>query len=331
MDKTIYILTPGATLRRVGRRLLLEKDKERIFELPLEEVGRLLLYSPTEVTQQTIQALLECKIPLCYMRRSGELKGKVVAATDNHVLLRQRQYRLFNNPEFAMPLARAIIDTKLRNMNAVITHLLRRSKGTSDACQMIEKCRLGLPSCETREEIMGVEGAAARHYFELYGTFLPEPFRFKLRSRRPATDAANSLLNLGYMSLLCEVEGILDAHYFDPYLGVLHTTEERRSSLALDLLEEFRQAIVDLFVLRILNLEQLKPEHFHSTNEGGVKLTDEGIKIFFRNYEERLGKQDGDAPGLRKVVDEQVTALKRHLLGEAVYHHLLLENTSALE
>jgi CRISPR-associated protein Cas1 len=322
--KTIYIFTHGTTLRKIGRRLMLEKDTKKLFELPLKDVGRILIYSHTEVTVQTLNGLFDCNIPLIYVRRSGSVKGKLMPADSNHVLLRRRQYQVCGDDKFALPLAQAIIHTKICNMAAVIAHIMRDGQGTAAACQpMHDACRR-LSTCNTREELMGVEGAAARHYFQIYGAALPEPFQFTVRSRRPAQDAGNALLNLGYMSLLHEVEGHLEAHNLDPYCGVLHVTEERRSSLALDLLEEFRQPVIDLFVLRLLNRQELNPGHFRKSDEGGIEMSDDGFKIFFRQYEERLGEQDGDNHGVRKLIDEQVLSFKKHLLGEANYHHLRL-------
>lgn len=324
--KTIYIFTHGTTLRKVGRRLILEKKGQKLFELPIKEVGRILIYAQVEITAQTVNGLVECNIPVIYARRSGSVKAKVVPATGNHVFLRRRQYQCCGDDTFALPLAKAIIHTKICNMAAVIAHVLRGQEGTAAACRPMEEACRNLMNCRTREEIMGTEGAAARHYFRVYGAALPDPFPFTVRSRRPAQDPANALLNLGYMTLLREIEGHLEIHDLDPYFGVLHVAEERRSSLALDLLEEFRQPLIDLFILRLLKLKELGPDHFQRSDEDGIRMTDDGLKLFFRKYEERLGKQDGDRPGLRKVIDDQVVSFRQHLLGEAVYHHLVLDN-----
>lgn len=323
--KTIYIFRNGSVLRRISARLLLEKGRERIFEIPLLQVGRILIYGRTEVTAQTIDALLDRHITLYYVRRSGALKGKITSATGGDVLLRQRQYRLFTDERFSLPLARSLVSTKIHNMETVIAYLLHRQQGTAAACLPLKEARRKLDQCTTREELMGVEGGAARHYFQIYGSYLPEPFRFQIRSRRPAQDPANALLNLGYMTLLREVEAHLEAHQLDSYFGVLHTPQNGRTSLALDLLEEFRQPFIDIFVLKILNLGQIKPENFQRSQSDGVTLSDEGFRNFFSLYEEKMGSQDGHSPGLRKAIDDQVHSLKQRIRDEANYHNFTLE------
>ncbi len=48
---------------------------------------------------------------------------------------------------------------------------------------------------ELRGSIMGLEGVAGREYFAALSLALPDRFRFQGRSRSPAKDEFNSLLN----------------------------------------------------------------------------------------------------------------------------------------
>jgi len=49
-----------------------------------------------------------------------------------------------------------------------------------------------------RQDILGLEGKAARSYFEAISSIMPERYRFAGRSRNPARDEFNALLNYGY-------------------------------------------------------------------------------------------------------------------------------------
>lgn len=75
---------------------------------------------------------------------------------------------------------------------------------------------------------------------------------------------------------------------FDPYIGIFHEIDYGRPSLALDLLEEFRAALVDRFSLSLLNLRTLSGDDFQSTPEGGVLLRREALKRYFPAYEKEL-------------------------------------------
>ena len=319
MDKTLYVISNGVTLRRVGKRLRIEKANQRLCEIPLKDVARVLIYSRAEVTSQTLTCLMKLNIPLYYLKRSGALIGKIACAYDNQITLRSLQHRCFSDSCFALSLAKAIVAGKINNMLLVVIHMLRKQKGTADLCNPLRKAFRDLQNCRTREEIMGTEGAAAAHYFKIYGSGLPEPFRFRTRSRRPAIDATNAMLNLGYMTVLREIQTHIEAHHLDSYLGVLHCTQDGRPSLALDLLEEFRQALVDLFILSLVKRGQITPNDFIPSQDGGIQMSDEGFHKFFRLYEQRMGNQDGENPGLRQIINLQVAQLKKHIRGEDSY------------
>lgn len=325
--KTIYIFTHGTTLFRSGRRLIIKQNSGEKQEILFKDIGRILIYGRTEITAQTMDTILEANIPIYYVRRSGAIKGKIGPSTGKHITLRQTQYRFSNDTRLTIPMAKAIVRTKLRNMQAVIHYILNNASGTAAACMPLEEACQRLSKCDTREEIMGVEGAAARHYFQIYGNAMPAGFTFRVRSR-PAQDPCNALLNLGYMTLLREVHTHLEAHDLDPYLGILHATQENRPSLALDLLEEFRQPLVDIFIRKIICLGQIKSTDFQTTQDG-IQMLPDSLKKFFQLYEENMGTKNGDNPGLRKIIDEQVEMLKKHILGESSYRHLELDTITS--
>lgn len=59
-----------------------------------------------------------------------------------------------------------------------------------------------------------------------------------------------------------------------------------RPSLALDLLEEFRQPLVDRFTLSLVNLRVLTLADFYRDgSSNGVYLTPDGLKTYCRHYE----------------------------------------------
>jgi CRISP-associated protein Cas1 len=63
-----------------------------------------------------------------------------------------------------------------------------------------------------------------------------------------------------------------------------------RPSLALDLLEEFRPAIVDRLTASLLNLGILTAKDFSPTPEGGLYLNREGKRRYFVEYEKLLNE-----------------------------------------
>ncbi len=120
---------------------------------------------------------------------------------------------------------------------------------------------------------MGIEGQASHEYWLGISDVLDEDWGFKGRSGRGAQDPVNSLLNYGYAVVESEIWKSIYLAGLDPYCGFLHSDRYGRASLVYDLIEEFRQQIVDKTVLSIVNMKQVSIEDFE--NEGDIMLMNE--------------------------------------------------------
>src|SRR5439155_21945277 len=94
-------------------------------------------------------------------------------------------------------------------------------------------------------ELLGMEGAAAALWFEAFARLNRSELPFDGRRKYPAPDPVNALLSLGYTMLTGELRAMLEAAGFEPHVGFLHRIDYGRPSLALDLGEPFRPAVVD--------------------------------------------------------------------------------------
>ena len=155
-----------------------------------------------------------------------------------------------------------------------------------------------------------VTSSASRIYFYLFGLRMKR-LTFSGRSRRPAKDPANALLNLSYAFLRNECAALLDAHGLDCGLGFLHGVRYGRESLALDVMEPFRPVVADYLVARLANLGMIKEEHFHPDAQTGFKLNEEGFRIFLDNYEKRM--TEGEMPP-REWIRKEIKSIRRAIL-----------------
>jgi hypothetical protein len=82
----------------------------------------------------------------------------------------------------------------------------------------------------------------------------------------------------------------LAAAGLEPAIGLLHTGDDHRPSLALDFAEEFRPLIVDQVVLDLIRRNRLGPQHTQPdrSRTGGVLLTKAGREILLDAYERRM-------------------------------------------
>jgi CRISPR-associated protein Cas1 len=186
------------------------------------------------------------------------------------------------------------------------------------------------------EQLLGLEGNAARIYFELFPGMLKVgdpnedptrsaspvdfPFDFTHRNRRPPRDPVNALLSLAYSVLAKDLTIVCHAVGFDPFLGYYHQPRFGRAPLALDLMEPFRPLIADSVVLSAINTRMVTPRDFIRTGQA-VALRPDGRKAFFRAYEQRMDTLVthpifGYRLNYRRLLEIQTRLLARVVTGE---------------
>lgn len=140
------------------------------------------------------------------------------------------------------------------------------------------------------DELRGLEGVGANAYFKAFDQMIlgdKEAFFFHGRSRRPPLDAVNAMLSFAYSLLAHDCASALESVGLDSYVGFLHRDRPGRTSLALDLMEELRPCMADRFVLTLINNRVVKAADFQYMESGAVLLTDEGRKVFLKNWQGR--------------------------------------------
>ncbi|MEK7700020.1 MAG: CRISPR-associated endonuclease Cas1 [Planctomycetota bacterium] len=141
------------------------------------------------------------------------------------------------------------------------------------------------------DQLFGLEGSAARTYFDAFSKMLLDTFGFPGRKKHPSTDPVNALLSLSYTMIFNEISSLLDGLGFDPYLAYYHSIDYGRASLASDLMEEFRAPISDRLTLHLVNNRIFKQDDFYTTPQEGVYLKRESLKRFFVEYEGALNNE----------------------------------------
>ncbi len=181
-----------------------------------------------------------------------------------------------------------------------------------------------LKTSQSIDELRGYEGASTARYFQAWASFLPAQFPFERRSTRPPLNAVNACISFGATLLYAEAVAYIHAHGLDPALGLLHTTENGRWSLALDLIEPFRPVLVEALALDLFSHQILNADHFEPRN-GGVYLNEQGRKKFILQYERRMERQF-----LSECVEHRTT-LRQQLEQQAVMYKSALEQPDKFE
>jgi CRISPR-associated protein Cas1 len=260
---------------------------------------------------------------VCWFSYGGWFSGIAEGLPAKHIELRRRQFAIAG--QGGLPIASKMIEGKVRNSRTLI---MRNARERPDAViGMLKELAFKAGRASSIESLLGIEGAAARLYFQSFPTMLRddkrlpgEGFDFEGRNRRPPKDAVNCLLSFLYGLLVKDCTTTLFTVGFDPYLGMYHRPRFGRPALALDLAEEFRPLIAESVVVNLINNGEVKGTDF-VVRAGGVALSPGGRKAVLMAYERRLDHEVthptfGYKVTYRRVLEVQSRLLGAHLLGE---------------
>lgn len=323
--RPLYVIGQGMSVGKSGEVLQVrDRDRKIVQEARLMDVSQVNLFGNVSVTAPAVQGLCENERTIAYYSRGGWFYGLTQGLALKNVFLRSEQFRKADDPLFSRAVARRIVAAKIRNQRTLLqrNHVepprlaLRRMKALAQSAEMAD----GL------ESLLGLEGTAARLYFEHFGGMIKveeevwPAFAFDSRNRRPPKDPTNALLSLAYALLTKEFTIVCASVGFDPYWGFYHQPRFGRPALALDLMEMFRPLIADSAVLSAINTGMVTPSDFLRAGPA-VALTGEGRKGLLRAYEQRI---DGLVThplfdyrvSYRRVLEIQTRLLARFVMGE---------------
>ncbi len=319
----IYVKEQGATVQKSGEQLLITKNGQRLMELPVIHVENLSIIGNVQITTQALHMMMERGIDVSYFSYSGKYLGHTAAEASKNIFLRFEQYAFYLDSSRRLEMAKILVENKISNQ----INLIRSHRFPDDGydwrrdVEQMERHRSSLAEKTTPNEVLGVEGICSNIYFGAFGKMLKSDFTFHGRNRRPPRDPVNVIISLAYTLLTKEVSNALDAESFEAYLGFLHGIRYGRKSLALDMVEEFRQPAADRLVLLLFNKRMIGKYDFEFPEDGSVVLTEDGFRKFCAEYERWMNGKNvlSGEVSFRTIIRNQVAALKRAVMGKEMY------------
>jgi len=322
----LYVHTAGTKVGKSGAVLTVTPQDGEPAEVRFKDTSHVVLFGAVQISTQAIQELSSHEIPIVYLSAGGYFYAITRGMEHKNIELRRRQFACSGDAARALSIARRLVAVKIRNCRT----LIRRNGDASNenVLRRLKESIATVDQATSLESLLGIEGTAARVYFEAFATLLKASastdagmsLDFDGRNRRPPRDPINALLSLGYSLLTKDVTIAVQTVGFDPYLGFYHQPRYGRPALALDVMEEFRPLIVDSVVLAAVNTGVIKVDDFIRRG-GAVALTSTGRRKFFQAYERRMDEEVthpvfGYRISYRRTLDVQARLLARHLLGE---------------
>lgn len=293
---TLYVTSGNRYLSLDGENVVVLEEQKEIGRIPLHNLQAIITFGYTGASPALMGACAQRNIDLSFMSGNGRFLARVTGEVKGNVTLRKQQYRISDDREASVQIARNFILGKVYNSRWILERAIRDYAMRLDT-EMIKRKSLFLAQslekirkCESAEELLGLEGEAASVYFSAFDEMIlqqKEDFYFHGRNKRPSLDNVNAMLSFGYSLLAGMCGAALEAVGLDPYVGFFHTDRPGRMSLALDIMEEFRSVMVDRFVLTLINKKIVKEKYFIKKENGAVIMTDEGRKIFLSSWQSR--------------------------------------------
>lgn len=284
---TLYVTTQDSLLAKEGEDVVLRLSGKTVGQIPIHALCSIVCFGRVTCTPFILDHCARNGVTICWLTEEGRFIASMRGPTSGNVLLRKEQYNQEESDETSLHWSKNFITGKIYNCRAVLLRSLRdhpdidHEGKIAKACQTLQQCLKRIPEISSLDLLRGIEGDAAKSYFEVFNLLLRNKdtsIQFKGRSKRPPLDPVNCLLSFFYTLLVNDIRGALESVGLDPQAGFLHQIRPGRASLALDLMEEFRPVIADRLTLSLLNLKQLALKDFKFTESGAVLLTDKARK-----------------------------------------------------
>ncbi len=273
---------------REGRREPITADTELV----------IVASGAVSVSGRALRRLAEMGVRLIVLGQRGHVVAELrpIDRINRTVETRIAQYRA-KIEGWALRYAASMVIAKIVNQARILRYLAKsrredwlrtESYRVEDYAiriqEAIEKGRL------STDYLRNMEAQAARRYWQLVATLLPEDLGFHGREPR-GDDPFNKALSYGYAILYSICYDALIVAGLDPYAGFLHADRSGRESLVYDYSEPFKPVAVDLVLLTRFSRTMFETMHGSLTYEARKELSAKILENMEKPYTDALGKR----------------------------------------
>lgn len=299
MRKSIILSEYGYWIGKKGDLIIIRRKGEKR-EISVGNLGRIIAFSRgLSISGDAINLMLRHGIHLIFISRDRPIGRLQPFRRGVSIKLKKEQvYAQLDNR--AMSIAKNIVLSKIANQIELLrqlrrSRLKRQLEKSRQVFELYNKMKsiynevknLDLEQSSYRKDLLLMEAEASRLYWSGISLILPEEVGFDYRRKRfeNPRDPFNLSLNYLYTLLASRIWTAVELSGLDPWLGYFHIDNNRRPSLVMDLMEEFRQPIVDKPLL--LYFLSYKNDYMKMVAEDG-KLSNWLIKELSKMFFSRL-------------------------------------------
>lgn len=323
MKKDIYIFNDGDLRRKDNTFYFLCQEKKKY--LPIEELDSIWVFGEISVNKSFLDFASQKGILIHFFNYYEYYTGTFYPRehlNSGFVLLSQAQAYLDESKR--LQIAKMIITTAIQNMIVVLKYYKKKGRELSYSILDIEEKLELLNESESINEVMAYEGNIREQYYRAFNEIIhDQDFLFQQRTRRPPKDKINALISFGNSMMYTTVLSEIYETNLDPRIGFLHSTNNRKFSLNLDIAEIFKPIIVDRVIFSLLNKNVITKKDFDE-NYGGIILKDSGRKKFVEEYNKKLlttiqHRGIGTTVSYKRIIRLEIYKLQKFITEGAPY------------
>ncbi len=321
MALKIILTGHGYSISKKGGLLVIARADGSRKEVSIGNVSMVLAnLKGLSVSGEALRLMLRHGVPLILLSRDKPVGRIQPMMLKTHVRLRKEQVKAQEDARGSR-IAQAITLGKMLNQIRVLKRISRvrpisEQEMVDEKVQQIYSVYRDVleSGVDSRSWLISKEAEASRHYWEAIAKIVPEEVGFTGRRKKyeGPEDSLNLSLNYLYTLLMYHVWYAVELSGLDPFIGYLHEDSNRRPSLVMDLMEEFRQPIVDYPLIKFL-LKHKTVEALDDERRLKDSFRKELLQLFFDTLEKNVSFMNRTAP-IKAHIRLQPIRLAKYLL-----------------
>ncbi len=233
--------------------------------------------------------------------------------------LHLKQLKMILSPK-ALTYAKALHYAKAKNQRNLLKYFSyrHRHEKLEIIIQKIDSLITKIDQIKESKSLMGLEGQISQLYWN--GFALITHLSHFQRTHKDSQDPINQALNYGYAILYNRIQSLAIKEGLNIYYSFLHSTDYKKPTLVFDLIEPFRQPIVDREIISILTKNQ-------KIEQKDGKLSAKSKKLIVQNIQERLASPTKTKYGkttYQNLLGFEINAFKRAIEEEKPRHKFFI-------
>lgn len=287
MKKDIFIFNSGALKRKDNTIFFESKDGKKF--LPITSIDNIYVYGELDINKKALDFLAENEVCVHFFNYYGYYTGTFYPRehlNSGFVILKQAEFYL--NYTERKYIATKLLESAFENLLNNLKYYNKKNIDLKNEIEVINQEKEKIYEQRQIDQLMALEGNIRQNYYQCFNKILNnKEFFFDKRSKRPPMDKINALISFGNSMVYTTVLGEIYKTQLDPRIGYLHSTNERKFTLNLDIAEIFKPIITDRTIFTLINKNMLGEKDFREEFQG-ILLNEKGQRKFVETFNEKL-------------------------------------------